>query len=259
MYKINDFLAFLEKYAPLKLSNELIARGEYDNSGIIINHHEEIKSVLFSLDLSVKVVERAKRLKCDTIVTHHPAIYNPISRLDNNDSKAILLAVSSGINVISMHLNLDYAERGIDYYLALALGVKNAKTLDKISNLEGYGRVGEIEEKSLREIRNSAKKTFNSERIICYGNLNEQVDKIASFCGSGGSVLLKHLNEIDCDLIVTSDASHHVIKAVLEANKKLMILTHYSAENYGFNKFFNAICKEISKVELNYFEDKRFM
>ena len=260
MYKLTDFFAVLDKYAPLKLSHELIDRGEYDNSGIIINHHDYVEKVLFSLDLSELVVERAKKLKCDTIVTHHPAIYTPISKLDiDGEQSAIVKAVSLGINVISMHLNLDYAEFGVDSFLCLGLGGKNAKTLDKLSEIEGYGRVAEIENATFRDIKSSAKKTFKTERIICYGNLNEKVNKIASFCGSGGSVAIKYLSETKADLIVTSDAPHHVIKAIIESGKKLMLLTHYASENYGFYKYFEKISEQVCDVQIEYFEDKRFM
>ena len=260
MYKLTEFFEVLDKHAPIKLSQELISRGDYDNSGIIINHHDGVEKVLFSLDLSELVVERAKKLKCDTIVTHHPAIYTPISKLDiDGEQSAIVKAVSLGINVISMHLNLDYAEFGIDRFLSEGLGGKNAKTLEKLSQIEGYGRIAKIENKTFGEIKNLAKKTFRTDRIICYGKANEKVEKIASFCGSGGSIVVKNLDKIDADLIVTSDAQHHVIKAIIESGKKLMLLTHYASENYGFYKYFEKISEQVCDVQIEYFEDKRFM
>lgn len=263
MCDLKEFFSVLEKHAPLKLSHELVSRGDYDNSGIIINHHQEIKKVLFSLDLSERVVEKAKRLKCDTVVTHHPAIYTPINRLDcEGDTKAVTLVIASGLNVISMHLNLDYAEFGIDYFMSKGLGAIKAQTLDELSKTEGYGRVAEIDKKTFRQVRDTAKKTFKTDKILCYGNLNENVEKIASFCGSGGNVALKFLkeNKILADLIVTSDAPHHVIKEIVESGKKLMLLTHYSAENYGFKKYFDKISSLTAEnIESFYFEDKRFM
>ncbi len=78
MYDLKDFFAILDGIAPIKYSYALIEKGDYDNSGVIVAQNSEVKRVLFSLDLSVGAVKRAKNSKCDTIVTHHPAIYHPL-------------------------------------------------------------------------------------------------------------------------------------------------------------------------------------
>ena len=49
---------------------------------------KEINKILFSLDLSNETLKKAVELGCDTIVTHHPAIYNPVKRLSINDDTA---------------------------------------------------------------------------------------------------------------------------------------------------------------------------
>ncbi|MBP5686241.1 MAG: Nif3-like dinuclear metal center hexameric protein, partial [Clostridia bacterium] len=129
MYDLRDFFAVLDGIAPIKYSYALIEKGDYDNSGIIVAQNSEIKRVLFSLDLSVGAVKRAKNSKCDTIVTHHPAIYHPLKTLDGENA-ALLSAVNGGLNVISMHLNLDVAKGGVDESLAAGLGGANAEILD---------------------------------------------------------------------------------------------------------------------------------
>ena len=49
-----EVFAALEKYAPLKLSDELVkAENGYDNSGIILANDGEIKNIAFALDLTV--------------------------------------------------------------------------------------------------------------------------------------------------------------------------------------------------------------
>jgi putative NIF3 family GTP cyclohydrolase 1 type 2 len=64
----------------------------------------------------------------------------------------------------------------------------------------------------------------------------------------------------DCDLIVTSDLAHHEITAIVESGYNLVILTHYSAEQYGFKKFYEMVNKRLSgKVKTHYFADTRFM
>ncbi len=131
--KLNEVLQRLEEVAPVALSDEFCAKYKmYDNSGIIINCGADIKGALFSLDLSENAVRQAKNNGCNLIITHHPAIYGGISRFDltaDPQSKALAECISSGISVISMHLNFDAAPNGIDYYLMLGLGGEKA---DKI-------------------------------------------------------------------------------------------------------------------------------
>ena len=117
MCNLKDFMAVLEQVAPLELSKKMIELGDYDNSGIIVKNNDTVKKVLFSLDLTENAVDFAVESRCDAIVTHHPAIYAPIKELSfDGDTKALLKATVSGLNVISMHLNLDIAESGIDAY-----------------------------------------------------------------------------------------------------------------------------------------------
>ena len=48
-----------------------------------------------------------------------------------------------------------------------------------------------------------------------------------------------------------------VIKELVEMGKAIMVIPHYSAENYGFNKFYERVKNQIS-VPAYYFDDKRF-
>ncbi len=259
MYKLNDFLQILEQEAPLSLSFECIKQGDYDNSGIIINSGKDVSKVLFSLDLSNEAVKNAILFKADTIVTHHPAIYLPIKNLSVEDpiTSPVLNAVKEGINVISMHLNLDTAKRGIDYYLAQNLGAKEQEIITDMGNSCGYGRVFIIKEIPLDEFVDKVEKDFGTKNVVKYGN--RKVKKVASFCGAGSSYAEKTLlKNFDFDTVVTSDMPHHVIKELIEKEKNVVLLPHYVAEEYGFNKFYQNVSNSVKDVYLTYFLDQRF-
>ena len=263
MLKLNSLFETLDKIAPLSLSHRLVEKGDYDNSGIIVNSHENTIKVLFSLDLSKKAVEMAKRLKCDTIVTHHPAIYKPISSISiEGDTCALLNAIKNNLNVISMHLNLDIATNGIDCCFAESLGAKKYKILDPLDENNGYGREFDIENITFNEFIKLAKSNLKTSKITVYGKRSTILKKGASFCGGGASyaensVLKKVTN---ADVIVTSDMPHHVIKTIVEAGKNILIVPHYASENYGFKMFYENVKKTLkNKVETAYFEDKRFL
>ena len=103
--KLAEIFNKLEEVAPVALSDEFCRKYKmYDNSGIIIDCKEEITGALFSLDLSLKAIEEAKKRGFNLIVTHHPAIYGGISRISADDT--IGICSRSGLPVLSMHLNL---------------------------------------------------------------------------------------------------------------------------------------------------------
>ena len=258
MLKIKDFVAVLEKLAPLSLSQKMIERGAYDNSGIIIRNNDSVENVLFSLDLSKQVVLKAVEFGCDTIVTHHPAIYSPISNLDAfGETADVLFAARSGLNVISFHLNLDVAQEGIDFYLAKSLGAENEKIIEVIDENIGYGREFFID-RILTDFVREIKVNLGTDKVIFYGEDN--VKSVASFCGAGGGSILEYARrEQSADTIISSDLSHHVIKELIEKGKKVIIIPHYVAEDFGFNKFYERI-KDLASgsIRAYYFEDKRF-
>ena len=259
MFKLEKLMSIVDDVAPLSISYETIDNGGYDNSGLIVKCSDSVNKILFSLDLSNKVVEMAEELGCDTIITHHPAIYNPVKTLSiDGDTAPIVKAVKLGINIVSMHLNLDMADKGIDYYLAQALGGKNQKIIDYLDDKHGYGREIEIS-LPLSRLVDTIKAKLGTEKIIYYGD--GQVEKVATFCGGGASYALDFAlsGKTFADTLVTSDVPHHVIKELVEKDKKLVIIPHYCSENYVFNKFYSLVKKETDgQIQYLYFEDKRF-
>ena len=84
--KLSEIYQIADGIAPKALSDEMCQKyGWYDNSGILVNTDEEIDSILFSLDLSMSAVDEAIEKGVKLIITHHPAIYGKISRIDYED------------------------------------------------------------------------------------------------------------------------------------------------------------------------------
>ncbi len=255
--KSTELLKLLEYVGPLSLSADFCKKcGAYDNSGILVDSGEDITGVLFSLDLSQKSLQKAKELGFNAIVTHHPAIYGPLSavKVDDYKSKLIAECLKNGITVISMHLNFDAAPEGIDYQLMQGLDGDAGKTLIK---LEGgaYGRVYDIKPRKLNDYVEFIKRNFNTQRVIYYGDGNSTVARAASFCGAGcDDEAIEFAHSENADVFISSDMKHHQITALLERGISIVVLTHYAAENYGFNKIYGKIIEELN-VPAAYFCD----
>lgn len=244
----------LEEIAPLQLSKAFIEKGAYDNSGLLVKTHEGATSILLALDLTEEVVKKAVKIGADTIITHHPAIYTPLKEL-GEETKALLLAIKKNLNIYSLHLNLDIADKGIDQSLAEGLGGKKFKILEYVTETNGYGREFEVEKVRLENFVKKAKIEFNSKKIIYYGKKTKEIKLVASFCGAGGSSATNYQG--DADLIVSSDLPHHVILKMVEEGKAVMVIPHYVAEFYGFKKFYEQLSK-IKEVKITLFDDKRY-
>ncbi len=250
-----------ERVAPVKLSDDFCAKYKmYDNSGIIVNTGEAVKGVLFSLDLSEAAVSKAVELGYNLIVTHHPAIYGGISRIDvtaDSKSRALSECIKNGVSVISMHLNFDVAPNGIDYYLMKGLGGESCLVSASVEG-GGYGRAYAVDPTPLKEFLGRVASEFKTDRAVCHGDKNITVKKVVSCCGAGcddDSIAFAKAN--GCNLFVSSDLKHHQIAELVESGISVLQLTHYCAEAYGLNRIYENI-KEYVNAPSSFFFDERF-
>ncbi len=260
--KLEEIYSVLEKIAPVALSDEFCKKFDmYDNSGIIINCGSEINGVVFSLDLSEKAVDKAKRLGYNLIVTHHPAVYYGIKKFDlprDGQARALAECMKCGISVISMHLNFDAAPEGIDYYLMKGLGGENASVAASLSG-GGYGRVYEVGKQTLGKFCAHIGKEFCTERIIVYGDMERNISKVASFCGAGcDDYNMAFAKNHGADVFLSSDMKHHEISGLVSSGTAVIVMTHYASESYGLNKIFEKIKGEF-KVPAEYFREDELL
>lgn len=253
-----QLLELLEnEVAPVALSDEYCkTHGHYDNSGIIVDSGEQINGVLFSLDLSKNSIAEALKIGANCIVTHHPAIYGGIKRLNGADSVSQNIAecVKRGISVISMHLNFDAAPEGIDYHLMRALGGDEAVLMDGLSS-GGYGRAYYVQPVTFETFVKNAARVLNTRRYAAYGDNAKIINRAASFCGAGGDeIAVAYAISQNADVFISSEMRHHVIADLVQRGVCVLNLTHYSSESYGFGQIAKKIIAKLS-VPAAFFAD----
>lgn len=120
MPSVHDLTAALESWAPpgQKL--------DYDHIGLQVGDPgRSVSTVLVALDLTHAVIDEAKEIGAELIVTHHPLLFKPLQRLTTADpigAMALRLA-QDGIAYYAIHTNLDAAVGGVSIALAERLGV----------------------------------------------------------------------------------------------------------------------------------------
>ena len=269
--KLSDVYQIADELAPLRLSKEFCENyGAYDNSGILVDTGDDVKGILFTLDLSLAAIAKAKALGANLIITHHPAIYGKIDSVcvGNSLGQKLVDCIKNGISVLSMHLNLDGAEHGIDESLMQGIckaanspSGQNQSVYHTLSN-GGYGRVYDVTPCSLKTLVLEMEKEFSTKRILYYGKDEREIKRVASFCGAGvedGSVAKAIENEGGkADVIVSSDFKHHFITGALEQGLAVIILTHYASENYGYKKYYEKIRQRL-EIPCAYHTDEELL
>ncbi|MBQ8876958.1 MAG: Nif3-like dinuclear metal center hexameric protein [Clostridia bacterium] len=254
--KVSDVYKIADELAPKRLSDEYCARyGAYDNSGVLVDTGDEIKGVLFTLDLSFAAIDRAVEIGANLIVCHHPAIYAKISDLRIDDERLtgskIVKCIKAGISVIAMHLNVDTVDGGIDECLmqgvALAAGESAPKICAQMHPVDGgsYGKAYDLPAISVQGLAENMKKVFSTDRILVYGG-EKTVCRAASCCGAGAdeeSILFA--KNAGADVFISSDFKHHLLTLAMENGMGVIVLTHYASENYGFEKYCKKICQRL--------------
>ena len=252
---IADIFETLDRIAPKELSDEYCRLYDaYDNSGVLVDTGKGADSALFSLDFSLGAVEAAAKAGAGLIVTHHPAIYGKIGSLRADDPLGAKLigCVERGISVVSMHLNLDCAEGGIDDSLADALGGKRCAVMEPLSK-GGYGKICEVEPCAAEKFAERVKSVFSSGRVRFYGT--KEVRRVASFCGAGVSErAIAFALENGADTVVSSDWKHHLVALCLESGCNAVDLTHYASELIGFRNYYKK-CQAALPIPCLWHED----
>jgi dinuclear metal center YbgI/SA1388 family protein len=119
--RVRDAVRELDRLSPPNLALD------WDKIGLQVgNPASEVSGVLFALDVTGSVVKQAVKKRDNLIVSHHPLLFNPLSRLNENNlhEKLIRDLVKADISVYVAHTNLDIAPGGTNYYLAERLGLE---------------------------------------------------------------------------------------------------------------------------------------
>lgn len=124
--KVSALVDFFDRLYPLALAEE------WDNVGLIVGDSKaDVRGVLFALDVTPEVLQEAVDEGCNVIVTHHPVIFRSIKRINAAELQGgmVAFALKHGLNLVSLHTNLDSAVGGLNDTLCGLLGLTEVKPL----------------------------------------------------------------------------------------------------------------------------------
>ncbi len=214
-----DIFNFLNEKYPLSDACD------FDNPGFLVgNRYDEVKSVLVTLDCELTAVNKAIELGCNLIISHHPIIYNPLTRI--NEDSVIYTLIKNDIAVISMHTNLDVGIDGVNDCLCKVIGLKGIET--HIAE-DGYGlRKGTTTPISADEFAKKLRKNLGGG--IKYVGGKKPVNKVLVCSGSGGNYV-SELIRANCDTLVSADIKHNFFIDAVNKGYSLFDGGHFATED----------------------------
>ena len=225
----------LNKIAPFEYQEE------WDNSGLLIGDmNAEVNRILVTLDVTDEVVEQAIAAKADLIISHHPLIFSPVSKINSEDfiTARVLKLANNKINYIAMHTNMDAT--GLSEVADEVLGIKRERAIEVNINQDnekiGMGSIGkflngnkEAVDIMLREAVIRTKEGFGLSVVKVYGDLDSVVSRVAVCTGAGKSMIDACLEE-KCDLLITGDMTYHAALDAVSQGLNIIDAGHYGTE-----------------------------
>ena len=202
----------------------------------------ELTKVLFALDLTLNVCKEAKEKGCNLIITHHPFLFNPISKIlfDAPQGKIIKFLCDNNISTYSMHTNLDVAVGGVNDSLARMLKIEFSHEEAIKDNMMVSGK---INKSTLKDLVKKVKDTFSLDGLRVVGNLDKTIENVGIIGGSGANI--SGINEAiskNLDCLITGEV--HLDKAIYASNLGLSIIE----VNHGVERFvFNFLKEELKE------------
>lgn len=128
--KIIEIMKQIEEFAPLGLAFS------WDNSGLQIGDiNSEVENVYITLDVTQTAVQKALENGCQLILSHHPLIFGQLKNITN---PLYLEIIKNNLSVISLHTNLDVAEKSVNHSLAQKLGLEVIGSLSSETGTTNY-------------------------------------------------------------------------------------------------------------------------
>lgn len=257
MPTVADILTYMETLAPSS------RKMDWDNVGLLCGRRNaEVTRILVALDPFEHVCQEAAETGAQLIVTHHPLIFQPLSRITDDVAitRGMMLLCAHGISAINAHTNLDLAPGGVNDVLAATLGLSgvsviNPSGVDEQGREWGLLRSGTVPEQSLDTFLAAVKEKLHCPGLR-YVSGGKPVRKVAVGGGSCASELSDAIRT-GCDTFVTADVKYNDFWEAQEQGLNLIDAGHFYTENPVCTYLAEKISTAFPEVEVRISQNHR--
>lgn len=243
--KLDSIIKILETIAPPKLKES------YDNVGLMVgDRNSQISKILVALDCNVDVIEEAKAIGAELILSHHPLLFRKPSNItmDTLQGKKIIELIKNDISLYSSHTNWDSVNQGLNDTFVSFLGFNKGEIMAK-NSLEptaGIGRILKIsEEMNLGQVIERVKEKLNLKTLRFSGDLNKSIKTIAFINGSGEEFMEAAYKQ-GADLVITGDTTYHYVADYSEMGLGIIDVGHFYSEWPVFMELSEKVSDKVS-------------
>jgi dinuclear metal center YbgI/SA1388 family protein len=216
-----EVIKHIEKWAPKAIA------WDRDNVGLQVGTpNRVIKNVMLSLDINENVIKQALIKKCNFIITHHPLLFNPLTKIDtesDSTSKLVEKLIKNDVTLYTAHTNLDFTKDGVSFQLAKRLNLQNINFLHHL-NENQIKLVVFVPEDNVEMVSNAIHRSGGG-IIGNYSNCSFRTKGIGTFKGEketnpaiGTKGQLESVDEIRLEVIVDDWKLPKVIIAMKSAH-----------------------------------------
>jgi dinuclear metal center YbgI/SA1388 family protein len=173
---------------------------------------QQVDRVHFAVDPTLAVIEEARSLGADLLVTHHPLLLRGIHSVATTGAKgaSVTALVVHDIALYVAHTNADVATPGVNDALAAVCGLVDVEPLAVVEG-QPLGRVGRLGSPvSLaglaQALYTALPHTAGGLRVA--GPPDAVVERVAVMGGAGDD-MFDHVRASGADVYVTADLRHH--------------------------------------------------
>lgn len=247
---IREVTAALEQFAPLALQEG------YDNSGLVVGDYDRrVRSALLCVDVTDSVLDEARELGAELVISHHPLIFHPLKRFNGRHyvERLVERALREGVALYACHTNLDSAPGGMSYRVAEMLGIGELSLLSRSRGADepvGFGVVGSLPAPMAPEA--FLRRTMERLSVRCVRHSDfclPQVGRVALCTGSGAS-LIAAARERGAELYIAADFRYNDF---MEGDGRMIVadIGHFESEYCAINLMFDIIRKKIPTFALH--------
>ncbi len=226
-----ELLTAIDQLAPFELAEE------WDNVGLLVGQKDrEVSSVLIALDLTFDLLEEALEKGADTIISHHPLIFRPLSAVitDQHIGRLVEKAIANRITIIGCHTNLDNVTDGVSDALGHGLGLSGLRPLQPVESSvkpgSGLGRIGEYGAPlSSQEFIERLLDILGLDVVQIAGDLPKGI-KTVGLCGGSGSELAQAAYQQGADCYLSAEIKHSTGRWAEDCGFCVIDGTHYGTE-----------------------------
>ena len=197
---VKAVLDWLNEIAPFERAES------YDNVGLLVGSEKApVKRILVALDVTPGVLDEARKLDVQLIVTHHPLMFRGTKRILEDDYEGSLICrmIRENISMIAAHTNLDQSPL---YSGSAAV----AKAL-KLQNMrqEGFMFVGELPDAPVRaDVLRQRIAACENDHIYQYGRDDIEITTLG-ISGGAYDEGFEQARAMGAQAYLTGEVRHH--------------------------------------------------